>query len=233
MSSVSLLPSGARLWSGLMLLFLAGWLSLPAPASAGESREIAVTSDSLDIRFAYPELGIPLIDEDAKKWAEQTVQSFVAESQGVETTIPYELKGEYTVVRPSDKMLTIVWNVWTFTGGAHGMQEVATFSYDAKTGQPLDLESLFADPQQALNVFSTYSYAKLSASLGDMLVEDMLKSGTSPDLDNFTSFAPVPGGIRLYFQPYQVAPWAAGMQEVEVPLEDLEDAGPKLSYWDK
>ena len=217
----------------IWLVFFVGVMALPGHAFAEESREIALTSKTLDARFAYPELGIPSIDEEAKQWAEQAVQSFVIESEGVETDIPYELKGEYSLVRPSDNVVTIVWNIWMFTGGAHGMLEIATFSYDTQTGQLLDLENLFGDVQQALNIFSTNAQERLSESLGNMLVEDMLKSGTSPDLDNFTAFAPIPNGIRLYFQPYQVAPWAAGMQEVEIFLSELEDAEPKAAYWGK
>ena len=210
-----------------------GLMALPGYAFAEESREITLASKTLDVRFVYPELGIPSIDEETKQWAEQAVQGFVMESEGVETDIPYELKGEYSLVRPSDNVVTIAWNIWMFTGGAHGMLEIATFSYDTQTGQPLDLENLFGDVQQALNIFSTAAQEKLAESLGNMLVEDMLKSGTSPDLDNFTSFAPIPDGIRLYFQPYQVAPWAAGMQEVEISLSELEDADPKVAYWGK
>jgi len=223
----------SRHWCMLGVLCLACLLCVaaPRPASAEETKTIDVTNERLDITFAYPVLGQERIDADLKKWAEETVAAFVDESAENASTIPYEMKGEYSLVRASDKTVTVVWNVWAFTGGAHGMLDITTFTYDAVTGQPLDLQSLFSNVDSALNVFSAYSMAALSEKLGDMYVEDMVKSGTSPDLDNFSAVAPTSDGVRLFFQPYQVAPWAAGAQEVEVPLSELDEAEPRLIYW--
>ena len=64
-------------------------------------------------------------------------------------------------------------------------------------------------------------------------IDDMLRSGTAPEAENFSSFALTPEGIRIFFQPYQVAPWAAGSQVVDIPLDALADAGPRLSLWGK
>ena len=66
-----------------------------------------------------------------------------------------------------------------------------------------------------------------------MYNDDMLRSGTAPEAENFSSFALTPEGIRIFFQPYQVAPWAAGPQVVDIPLDALADAGPRLSLWGK
>jgi hypothetical protein len=59
----------------------------------------------------------------------------------------------------------------------------------------------------------------------------MLKSGTAPELDNYSSFSLFPAGLRIHFQPYQVAPFVAGAQRVDVPLEVILDAGPYLELW--
>jgi ABC-type nitrate/sulfonate/bicarbonate transport system ATPase subunit len=61
----------------------------------------------------------------------------------------------------------------------------------------------------------------------------MIREGTEPVIENFSSLALTPKGICVYFQPYQVAPWAAGAQNVTVPLEALAEAGPLLRLWDK
>ena len=47
--------------------------------------------------------------------------------------------------------------------------------------------------------------------------------GYTPEAENFSSFALTPEGIRIFFQPYQVAPWAAGSQVVDIPLDALAD----------
>ena len=48
---------------------------------------------------------------------------------------------------------------------------------------------------------------------------------------NFANIALIPGGVRVYFQPYQVAPWSAGTQIVDIPLEKLKDARPLMELW--
>ena len=61
----------------------------------------------------------------------------------------------------------------------------------------------------------------------------MIHDGTVPVAENFSALALVPGGVRVYFQPYQVAPWAAGAQRVFIPLEKLAPAGPLRLLWDE
>ena len=68
-------------------------------------------------------------------------------------------------------------------------------------------------------------------NLGGGRVDSMIHDGTEPLADNFSALALVPGGVRVYFQPYQVAPWAAGTQRVFIPLEKLAPAGPLHLLW--
>jgi hypothetical protein len=55
----------------------------------------------------------------------------------------------------------------------------------------------------------------------------MIDEGTTPDPENFASFEPVvdAGGkltaLRFVFEPYQVGPYADGVQTVEVPASVL------------
>ena len=114
-------------------------------------------------------------------------------------------------------------------------QAVDTFqnTYDMKSGALIDLYDVFENLDTALDVMSRYCTKALTKSLGDMYNDDMLRSGTAPEAENFSSFALTPEGIRIFFQPYQVAPWAAGSQVVDIPLDALADAGPRLSLWGK
>ena len=55
----------------------------------------------------------------------------------------------------------------------------------------------------------------------------MIEEGTEPVAGNFSQFEPVIGrggrivALRFVFAPYQVAPYAAGVQSVEVPAAVL------------
>jgi len=222
-----------RIWR-LSVLLIALCLVSP-PAWGAEKRvmdkEITMAENGLNVSVRYPVLHIAEIDADIQDWAQQTVAAFVAEFSEMPTDPGYELKATYRIVRASPKVLSVIWDVWNFTGGAHGNLDIVAFVYDSGSGRPLELRDLFEDEEGALNILSILSYQKLPAMLGGMADEEMIKSGTTPDLDNFACVVPTPEGVRVFFQPYQVAPWAADPQEVDISLQDLQDAGPRKEYW--
>ena len=144
-----------------------------------------------------------------------------------------ELWCSYTVSHPSDKALSITFEVWTYTGGAQGNLDIMTLNYSLLTGQRLGLVDLFEDPDAALHLMSTWSYKELSRRLGGMRQEQMLRTGLNPVPENFASLTLTPSGIRINFQPYQVAPGMAGAQKVEIPIEELQPAHPLMLLWGK
>lgn len=209
---------------------------LPMPKSPAIPVDVAINrvKPTLKIDVHYPVIGNAVIDADIKDWATQLADNFETEfvEEGSENRVPYELSTTYTLLRPTpDTAVTVVWEVASYTQGAHGNVDIVTSIYSLPSGEPLGVGDLFTDLGTALNLLSERAYAQLSRTLGDMLDEDMLRGGTSPDPDNFSSVALIPGAIRVFFQPYQVAPWAAGSQSVDIPLQDLEDAGPILPLW--
>ena len=197
---------------------------------------IVKPGDVVDIDVRYPVFGKELIDQDIALWAHRVVETFtkgVGDDQASRQQAGNELRAGYTVSYASPRSLTVTYEIWTYTGGIHGNNDVITLSYDVESGQRLLLEDLVADADIALERLAAYCLKALSASLGEDLDEAMLTSGTVPELDNYSSFSLFPAGLRIHFQPYQVAPFAAGPQRVDVPLEVLLDAGPRLELWGK
>lgn len=197
------------------------------------SREIS-SPLSMKITVDYPELGLSHVDSQVAQWANNVVDNFqenITKEASPEDKTQYELLGKYTVSRPSAAAVSITYELWTYTGGAHGNLDIITLNYATENGNMLDLEHIFQDVEQALELMSTYSYTVLSAELEDGHSSTMLKSGTSPDNENFSTLTLLPTGIIIHFQPYQVAPWSAGPQKVSMSLEDLADARPMLDLW--
>ena len=226
-------------WIGMLLGLL---LALPTMAAEKaktvSNMTITHTTPLLHIEVQYPELGIRSVDEDIAEWARQMVETFkqdYAETERPEGApdTPYALNVEYTVLRPSASALSLVWEVSDYTGGAHGNLYISTVNYAMPKGQVLELENVFGEPEQAVDIFSTVCRQQLAAVLGDMRVEDMLKEGTEPKAENFANMALTPTGVRIYFSPYEVAPWAAGPQQVDIALDLLRKAGPQLALWGK
>lgn len=192
------------------------------------------------INISYPSVGSKEIDSDIRHWVTGIATTFEQScsngSFGTGSTLdgerpPFELWGSYSVTAPSPAGLSITFEVWTYTGGAHGNLDVMTLNYSLLTGQRLGLVDLFEDPDLALNLMSTWAYKELSRRLGGMRQEQMLRTGLTPVPENFASLTLTPQGVRINFQPYQVAPWAAGAQKVDMPLEQLLPASPLLRLW--
>ena len=56
-----------------------------------------------------------------------------------------------------------------------------------------------------------------------MIDEDMMKTGASPQASNYQACAITKKGLWVTFDPYMVAPYAAGPQHVLVPYSALKD----------
>lgn len=128
------------------------------------------------------------------------------------------------------------------TGGAHPAPVEGTFVYDRKARRMVTLDDLFAQPDAARQALAAFARGVLARRLlSDMQkpggasasevrnwytnMQQMLDYGTKPSKVNFSLFvvragasvdAPSPG-LTLVFPPYQVAPYAAGTQTVDVP----------------
>lgn len=194
--------------------------------------------DKPDINLSYPSVGVRGIDANIRNWATGIADAFeeTFNSPGLypdnNRPVP-ELWCSYAVSHPSDKALSITFEVWTYTGGSQGNLDVMTLNYSLVSGQRLGLVDIFEDPDAALAIMSAWSHKELSPRLGGMRQEQMLRTGLNPVPENFASLTLIPSGIRINFQPYQVAPGMAGAQKVDIPLEELQPAHPLLLLWGK
>ncbi len=205
---------------------------IPAAKKMLETEDIVIAQQdqAVSIDIHYPLTGYAHVDRDIRDWAEQLAQSFG--TLGAEPhTSPYELSTSYILTSPSAQYLSLVWQIFAYTGGAHSNLEISTFTYDVTTGNTIELYDVFEDLDLALEIIGSRAERELQKKLGDMAEPDMIREGTLPDMENFSRFALTPSGIRFYFPPYQVAPWAAGMQTVEIPLSDLTAAKPQRALW--
>lgn len=194
--------------------------------------------DKPDINLSYPSLGIRAVDANIREWATGIANAFeeTFNSPGLypdENRPVPELWCSYSLSHPSDKALSITFEVWTYTGGAQGNLDIMTLNYSLLTGQRLGLVDIFEDPDAALAIMSAWSRRELFQRLGGMRQEQYLRTGLNPVPENFASLTLTPSGIRINFQPYQVAPGMAGAQKVEIPIEELQPAHPLMLLWGK
>lgn len=151
---------------------------------------------------------------------------------------PYELSLSFRDLVNTPSVVAVAADGSLYTGGAHGQPLVARFVWLPRQGELLTSERLLsaegwkAVADYAAEQLGTAAHARAADEALDpaqrrQLLEvalKMIEEGTQPEPENFAHFEPVmgPGGriaaLRFVFPPYQVGPYADGVQYVEVPV---------------
>lgn len=211
------------------------------------------------IHINYPSTGQQNVDADIRTWVTNLADIFAGhlavyaqnrhDEPGVDlhaflqdddlnaperdSSDAFELWGDYSISRPSENGLSVTFEIWNYTGDGQNNLDILTLNYNTLNGQRLHVVDIFENPELALSLMSSFSRRQLEPRLGAARRARMLQEGTEPLAENFSSLTLTPEGICINFQPWQVAPWEAGIQKVEMPLSELLPAGPLLSLWNK
>ncbi|WP_277668622.1 DUF3298 and DUF4163 domain-containing protein [Caproiciproducens galactitolivorans] len=117
-----------------------------------------------------------------------------------------------------------VLSVWiyseNYTGGAHGFRWLRTFNVNTKTGETYETPgALFKDPQAGTKLITDKILADIQRHPELYFPE---AAQTVKDLNGKYSFYLDGQNLVVYFQLYDIAPYAAGIQEFKFPLKDLQ-----------
>ena len=101
-----------------------------------------------------------------------------------------------------------------YMGGAHPVSLVYGLNFDRATGRELTQEDALRMLDMSLEQVSAEAISELNAQFdeGVFFVE-----GAVAKPENYSTFAIDEGTVTFIFQPYQVAPYAAGVREVSFP----------------
>ena len=137
---------------------------------------------------------------------------------------PYALDITYEVPRNDAEWFAVVFTIYTDTGGAHPNTDFAAMNYVMPDGWRIYLPEIFGG-RKALEKISALAIADLTKRLtgpDGMSDADTIMTGAGPAWDNFQDFVLEPKVLHIDFPPYQVAAYAAGPQETDIPLAALK-----------
>jgi Protein of unknown function (DUF3298) len=134
----------------------------------------------------------------------------------------------YVIRYASDDLISVELSEGTYSrGAAHPNTATTVLNYDVKNGKKLTLADFFSPNAKYLNVISAYCIRQLKEEAKknneEMLTDETIQTGASPRADNYRAVALTKKGLWVTFDPYQVAPYAAGPQYVMVPYAALKD----------
>ncbi|MEN6410258.1 MAG: DUF3298 domain-containing protein [Anaerolineaceae bacterium] len=163
----------------------------------------------------------PAFNQTADTMIKDAAQSFKTDLQ---TVTPYPetplstMDVRYTVLLQTPNLISIQFtDSWFVSGAAHPGSTAITLNYDLANHRVLNLPDLFQTDQPYLQVISDECIRQLKAR--DIGADE---SGAAPVLENFTRWNLTPEGLVITFDPYQVAAYAAGLQQVTIPYEMLQ-----------
>lgn len=110
---------------------------------------------------------------------------------------------------------------WSYTGGAHGNGFYTVHMFDKSTGILLDLDDFFKDVER-LNSIAEHYFRKLQGLTGE---DDLGEAGFWFDNNEFAvnnNFYFSGKSLVFYFNTYEIAPYAGGPTELEIPIEEIK-----------
>lgn len=126
---------------------------------------------------------------------------------------PFENYLGYYVTRNTGGIFSITFTESFYTGGAHPYGDGISITYDTKTGQELKLSDVLKKSQEETNQFVI---DKFNEKYSDYELWDLEEE--APDV----SFCINDDYLVIYFQQYQIGPYAMGFPEVEIPLDEIQ-----------
>lgn len=207
-----------------VLAILAAGAARAAPLPI-EKQAIEEKTAAREVAVEYPRTGLAAIDDEVRAWVDAEVAQFRKQAmpEPGSAPVPWTLDIGYTVERNDAQALALLFTESTYTGGAHGSHAFRTFNYLLPDGQRVDLAQVL-DGRAGLARLSALATADLKRRLGgpDSLTDaDWIARGAGPEWSNFENFLLLADSVKIEFPPYQVAAYAAGPQEVDVPLSAL------------
>lgn len=206
----------------------------PGRENTIDSYTITQRGDGFRVNITYPQVGNPVADAELSIWAREQAAMFTQSVQMIPMLppVPYELSISYKTLKASAQVISVVFFISTSMGGTNPEPGQATFIYNMHDGRRLSYNDLFMQYEEIVWALSGICRTSLTEQLGDKAIKTMLEAGTAPDMANFDLFALVPNGIRVFFPPYQVAPYSEGYLNVTIPLTELTQFKPHKAFWD-
>ena len=125
----------------------------------------------------------------------------------------------YSLISQIGDLWSFKFDFWFYSdGAAHPGLNSMTFNYDLGQGRELALSDLFLPNVNYLEVISNYCLIELRKQ---PYSDSFFLDGAKPTPENYRNWNIAPDGLLITFDEYQVAPYAAGPQQVTVPYSEL------------
>ena len=199
----------------------------------GRSSVAQVETETIETKTPYfkSQLNIPVVTISGnKKLSDKINKGFKEEALAFRSQVeleakkayeeltkaPYEVITTYQIHSLKDYLsLTITY--YQYTGGAHGISQVISHNYDLASGNRLELKDIFKKDYNYQEVINKVIKEAITKKPEDFFPDAF--QGISQN----QSFYIGREGIIIYFQNYEIAPYAAGNPEFLIPYSIIRE----------
>lgn len=130
---------------------------------------------------------------------------------------PYELVVTQNIKENKGGFLSMISEIYQYTGGAHGITTWIAKNIDDNAGKVITLSDLFADGED---------YKTILNRIMQQMVEDEPDQyqdlWEQPVISDTQGFYIKDGELVIYYPPYELSYYARGFVEFPIPLKDIE-----------
>lgn len=153
--------------------------------------------------------------------------SYIVENNVSNMPVEFTASLTASVARADDSVLSLVYSIYQFTGGAHGIYADRAYVFDTVTGEELSLEQISSD-FDALSAFlvdyiteKAENDADIAATLDSSLIKNEDNSSALAVLLREGSWYFSSEGLVIFSDVYEFGSYAQGMAEFLVPYSEL------------
>lgn len=138
-------------------------------------------------------------------------------------TTEWSLEISSDVIYQSPKFISLATSIYSFTGGAHPNSYLVYKTYDLQTGSRVTMNDLLIEGfEEKLNPAAEIEFRMNHEILPSSKLSD---AGYFFEEDKFVlndNFAVMDGSLLFYFNPYEIASYAQGPDELQINLSDYK-----------
>lgn len=200
-------------------------IELQYPLTPGKNRKERKINASLN---QWVINAIDLSPDQDSPTVEEAAENFKSAYEQIKNDFPdeYDLSWESTVdgvICYEDKqLLAVCMETYSFTGGAHGYGSSHYLLFDKKKGDLIDKESLLTDPE-AFALFAENKFRQQFEIRDELPLNEQgyMFDGDQFHLPNNIGYTST--GLKLIYNPYEIAPYSEGQIIIEIPYEEVND----------
>lgn len=128
-----------------------------------------------------------------------------------------EIKGDSIYQSPN--LISMAYSWYIYEGGAHGNYGKVCYNYEKATGKKITYKDLVKDEAKLLSV-AQKAFKQQNGIADDEDITDMFHFEDNKFVLN-DNFCFTKNGISFFYNPYEIAPYAAGLIELELSSEQI------------